>query len=180
MTEFGIPTAAYRSFRAEEADDAKAFLRTLAPPYVLKADGLAAGKGVVIVDELARADAELDAMLAGKFGDASATVVIEEFLRGPEFSVFVLTDGTDYQLLPVARDYKRVGVGDTGPNTDGTTAFLAGVAEAPDGRLVTSGGRVLALTSYGLTYPEAAEMSRRAAAEVEFEGAFYRDDVGRQ
>jgi len=307
MAEFDIPTAAYQTFTANDVEAAKAFLRKLEPPYVLKADGLAAGKGVVIPQTLAEADNELDEMLGGKFGEASAKVVIEEFLTGPEFSVFVLTNGDDYQLLPVARDYKRVGEGDTGPNTggmgavspvpfadkymmakvreriveptldglksrgipytgiifiglinvegepyvieyncrlgdpetevimpritsdlvqlfeslfDGTLAdneisvdsraaatvvmasggypgsyekgkvingldevansipFLAGVAEK-DGELVTNGGRVLMLTSYGLTYMEAAEMSRRAAAKVTFEGGFFRKDIGK-
>jgi len=306
MAEFDIPTAAYQTFTVAEVDAAKAFLRKLEPPYVLKADGLAAGKGVVIPQTLEEAEAELDEMLGGKFGAASAKVVIEEFLTGPEFSVFVLTNGEDYQLLPVARDYKRVGEGDTGPNTggmgavspvpfadkymmakvreriveptldglsargiaytgiifiglinvenepyvieyncrlgdpetevimpritsdlvelfeslfDGTLAhneisvdsraaatvvmasggypgsyekgkeitgleavknsipFLAGVAEK-DGHLVTNGGRVLMLTSYGLTYMEAAEMSRRSAAHVHFEGGFFRKDIG--
>jgi len=307
MAEFDIPTAAYQTFVASELDDAKAFLRKLEPPYVLKADGLAAGKGVVIPQTLAEADAELEEMLGGKFGQASAKVVIEEFLSGPEFSVFVLTNGDDYQLLPVARDYKRVGEGDTGPNTGGmgavspvpfadkymmakvreriveptlaglrtrgipytgiifiglinvenepyvieyncrlgdpetevimpritsdlvqlfsslfdgtlsqnqisidsraaatvvmasggypgsyekgkvisgldnlddTIPFLAGVADK-DGKLVTNGGRVLMLTSYGLTYMEAAEMSKRSAEKVNFEGGFFRKDIGK-
>jgi len=305
MQENGIPTAAYQSFTGDPAA-AQEFLRKLKPPYVLKADGLAAGKGVVIVHTLKEADAELEAMFAGKFGEASATVVVEEFMDGPEFSVFVLTDGTDYQLFPIARDYKRVGEGDTGPNTggmgavspvpfvdkhvmakvreeiitptldglkdrgipytgiiflgliledgqpkvieyncrlgdpeteailprvttdllehfeslfDGTLAhkeigvdsraaatlvmasggypskyekgkniqgldavtdsipFLAGVAER-DGQLVTNGGRVLMLTSFGLTHMEAAETSRRSARHVNFEGGFYRKDIG--
>ncbi|MFK8055408.1 MAG: phosphoribosylamine--glycine ligase [Saprospiraceae bacterium] len=307
MAEFDIPTAGYKTFTADDVDAAKAFLRKLEPPYVLKADGLAAGKGVVIPQTLEEAEAELDEMLGGKFGEASAKVVIEEFLTGPEFSVFVLTNGEDYQLLPVARDYKRVGEGDTGPNTggmgavspvpfvdkymmakvreriveptldglrdrkipytgiifiglinvedepyvieyncrlgdpetevimpritsdlvqlfsslfDGTLAdnevsvdsrsaatvvmasggypgsyekgkvitgldevkssipFLAGVTDK-DGELVTNGGRVLMLTSYGLTYMEAAEMSRRAAAKVTFDGGFFRKDIGK-
>lgn len=307
MAEFEIPTAAYQTFTSAEVNDAKAFLRKLAPPYVLKADGLAAGKGVVIPHTLEEAEKELDEMLGGKFGAASAKVVIEEFLTGPEFSVFVLTNGDDYQLLPVARDYKRVGEGDTGPNTggmgavspvpfadkymmakvreriveptldglrsrgipytgiifiglinvedepyvieyncrlgdpetevimpritsdlvqlfsslfDGTLAdneisvdsraaatvvmasggypgsyekekvisgldevtnsipFLAGVANKGED-LVTNGGRVLMLTSYGLTYMEAAEMSRRAAEKVRFEGGFFRKDIGK-
>ena len=122
MAEFGIPTAAYRSFSAGELDAGHTFLRTLRAPYVLKADGLAAGKGVAIASTLPEAERELAAMLSGRFGSASATVVIEEFLAGREFSVFVITDGTDYQLLPVARDYKRVGEGDTGPNTGGMGA----------------------------------------------------------
>ena len=306
MAEFGIPTAAYEAF-TDDLAGAQQFLRKLKPPYVLKADGLAAGKGVIIAPALEEADAELAEMFGGKFGDASRTVVIEEFLDGPEFSVFVLTDGTDYQLLPVARDYKRVGEGDTGPNTggmgaispvpfvdkhmmqkvreriveptlyglrtrdipytgviflglinvggepyvieynarlgdpetevvlpritsdllahfeslfDGTlpqneirvdsraaatvvmasggypgayekgkiitgvddaaesTVFLAGVREER-GRLLTDGGRVLAVTSFGVTGAEAAEESRRALRGIRFEGGFYREDIGK-
>ena len=122
MAEFDVPTAAYEAF-TDDLAGARQFLRKLDPPYVLKADGLAAGKGVTIAATLAEADAELGAMFGGKFGAASRTVVIEEFLDGPEFSVFVLTDGRDYQLFPVARDYKRVGEGDTGPNTGGMGAI---------------------------------------------------------
>ena len=98
------------------------FLEELQAPYVLKADGLAAGKGVLIINDLAEAKQELKNMLDGKFGDASATVVIEEFLSGIECSVFVLTDGNDYKILPVAKDYKRIGEGDTGLNTGGMGA----------------------------------------------------------
>lgn len=119
MAEFGIPTAGYRAFTAETLDEGLAYLETRTPPLVLKADGLAAGKGVVILNDVGAAQAELRAMLEGKFGAASAEVVVEDFLDGTEFSVFVLTDGKDYRLLPVAKDYKRVGVGDTGPNTGG-------------------------------------------------------------
>ncbi len=122
MAKHQIPTAAYRSFSSGDEAEAKAFLATLKAPFVLKADGLAAGKGVLIIDNLAEAQEELDAMLSGKFGDASKTLVIEEFLGGLEFSVFVLTDGKSYKVLPVAKDYKRVGEGDTGPNTGGMGA----------------------------------------------------------
>ena len=120
MIELGIPTAAYQ--KINNLENGIAFLKTLTPPYVLKADGLAAGKGVLILDTLAEAEKELSEMLTGKFGSASATVVIEEFLSGIEFSVFVLTDGKDYKILPVAKDYKRVGEGDTGLNTGGMGA----------------------------------------------------------
>ena len=306
MAEFGIPTAAYRSFSAAEREAALDYLTTLNAPYVLKADGLAGGKGVVIAEDLATARTELGDLLDGRFGAASERVVIEQFLQGPEFSVFVLTDGKDYQVLPVARDYKRVGEGDRGPNTGGMGAispvpyvdkhvmaavreqiveptltglqergipyrgiiflglilvdgapyvieyncrlgdpetqvvlprlrsdllqhfaslfdgslrdtpleidaratstlvlasggypgpiatgrsisgldavtesipFFAGVAEQ-DGELKTSGGRVIALTSFGLTGAEAAETSRRSAAHIHFEGMFYRSDIG--
>ncbi len=119
MEEYGIPTAGYRRFTAGQTDEGHAYLDSLTPPYVLKADGLAAGKGVVILNDVGAAKQELTDMLGGKFGTASGTVVIEEFLDGIEFSVFVLTDGTDYRILPVAKDYKRIGVGDTGPNTGG-------------------------------------------------------------
>lgn len=123
MQRHGIPTAAYRTFTKEQLTDAFAFLDTLRPPYVLKADGLAAGKGVVIPHTIEEARAELTAMLAeAKFGDASSKVVIEEFLSGIELSVFVLTDSVSYKLLPSAKDYKRIGEGDTGLNTGGMGA----------------------------------------------------------
>lgn len=111
MVENNIPTARYRSFTAETIEEGYRFLEELEPPYVLKADGLAAGKGVLIVDSLDEARRELKGMLGGMFGASSATVVIEEFLKGIECSVFVLTDGHGgYRILPVAKDYKRIGV----------------------------------------------------------------------
>ncbi|MDR1645073.1 MAG: phosphoribosylamine--glycine ligase [Tannerellaceae bacterium] len=122
MQRHHIPTARYRSVAASNREEGDAFLASLVPPYVLKADGLAAGKGVLIIDSLEEAQKELAEMLAGKFGDAGRTVVIEEFLKGIECSVFVLTDGTDYRILPVAKDYKRIGEGDTGLNTGGMGA----------------------------------------------------------
>ncbi len=123
LVRHGIPTAAYESFTAETVEDGCRFLETLAPPYVLKADGLAAGKGVLILQDLAEAQAELREMLVGaKFGAASSKVVIEEFLDGIELSCFVLTDGRHYQILPTAKDYKRIGEGDTGLNTGGMGA----------------------------------------------------------
>ena len=119
----GIPTARYRSFTAETLEEGKQFLATLNPPYVLKADGLAAGKGVLILDSLEEAQKELAEMLGGMFGASSATVVVEEFLSGIECSVFVLTDGNGgYRVLPVAKDYKRILEGDKGPNTGGMGA----------------------------------------------------------
>ena len=121
MTKYGVPTAAYGEFK--EAAPAKAFLRTMSAPYVLKADGLAAGKGVIIAETLEEADAEIDEMLSGKFGSASATLVIEEFMHGEEASVFVITDGEGAIFLPAAQDHKRVGDGDTGPNTGGMGAY---------------------------------------------------------
>jgi len=124
MAKHGIPTAAYQTFDALSLEEGKKFLETLEAPYVLKADGLAAGKGVVIPETLEEAKAELHSMLAdAKFGAASAQVVIEEFLKGIEVSVFVLTDGKDYFLLPEAKDYKRIGEGDTGLNTGGMGAI---------------------------------------------------------
>lgn len=118
-----IPTAAYDSFIAETVEKGCKFLQTLQPPYVLKADGLAAGKGVLIIQDLAEAQSELRNMLVGqKFGDASSKVVIEEFLDGIELSCFVLTDGKSYKILPTAKDYKRIGEGDTGLNTGGMGA----------------------------------------------------------
>ncbi|HEV7232035.1 MAG TPA: phosphoribosylamine--glycine ligase [Bacteroidia bacterium] len=123
MIRHGIPTAAYETFTAETLNEGFLFLEKLKPPYVLKADGLAGGKGVVIPETLAEAKKELRAMLAdAKFGQASSKVVIEEFLRGIELSVFVLTDGLSYKLLPSAKDYKRIGEGDTGLNTGGMGA----------------------------------------------------------
>lgn len=120
MMKQNIPTAAYRDII--DITEGVEFLKTLQPPYVLKADGLAAGKGVLILDDFDEAVEELKMMLDGKFGAASAKVVIEEFLSGIEFSVFVLTDGESYKILPVAKDYKRIGEGDTGLNTGGMGA----------------------------------------------------------
>ena len=124
MIRHNIPTAAYESFTAETLQQGFDFLETLQPPYVLKADGLAAGKGVVILEDIAEAKEELKTMLVdAKFGNASATVVIEEFLAGIELSVFVLTDGSGYKVLPTAKDYKRIGEGDAGLNTGGMGAI---------------------------------------------------------
>ena len=123
MVRHNIPTAAYESFTKDNVDDGYKFLETLKPPYVLKADGLAAGKGVLILNDLQEAKDELKSMLVdAKFGEASTKVVIEEFLDGIELSCFVLTDGKDYKILPTAKDYKRVGEGDTGLNTGGMGA----------------------------------------------------------
>lgn len=119
MQRHHIPTAAYRTFDGTTIDEGMAFLETLNPPYVLKADGLCAGKGVLILPTLEEAKKELKEMLGGMFGNASAQVVIEEFLSGIECSVFVLTDGKHYQILPEAKDYKRIGEHDTGLNTGG-------------------------------------------------------------
>ncbi|WP_289037873.1 phosphoribosylamine--glycine ligase [uncultured Zobellia sp.] len=124
MMRHNIPTAAYESFTSETLQKGFDFLETLQAPYVLKADGLAAGKGVVILEDLTEAKEELKTMLVdAKFGNASATVVIEEFLAGIELSVFVLTDGSGYKVLPTAKDYKRIGEGDTGLNTGGMGAI---------------------------------------------------------
>jgi phosphoribosylamine--glycine ligase len=122
MKRNNIPTARYESFTAKNIEEGYRFLESLEAPYVLKADGLAAGKGVLIISDLQEAKNELGNMLHGMFGDASSTVVIEEFLSGIECSVFVLTDGDSYKILPVAKDYKRIGEGDTGPNTGGMGA----------------------------------------------------------
>lgn len=122
MLRHGIPTAAYRSFEKSELDAALRYIESHSTPIVLKADGLAAGKGVVICEDKEAAKAEVKDMLQGKFGKASEKVVIEQFLKGMEFSVFALTDGKAYALLPEAKDYKRIGEGDTGPNTGGMGA----------------------------------------------------------
>jgi phosphoribosylamine--glycine ligase len=122
MQRHNIPTARFRTFSNATLSEGLKFLETLQPPYVLKADGLAAGKGVLIPQTLADAKKELTEMLSGKFGTASSRVVIEEFLHGIELSVFVLTDGNTYKILPEAKDYKRIGDGDTGLNTGGMGA----------------------------------------------------------
>ena len=124
MMRHDIPTARYQAFTKETWNKGCLFLETLAPPYVLKADGLAAGKGVLIIDDLETAKKDLKSMLHdAKFGKASSTVVVEEFLEGIELSVFVLTDGDSYKILPTAKDYKRIGEGDTGLNTGGMVAI---------------------------------------------------------
>lgn len=122
MLKNGIPTARFFSVTSKNLDEGIKFLRSLKPPYVLKADGLAAGKGVLIMSDLDEAGSELKQMLDGKFGEASKTVVIEEYLSGIELSAFVITDGESYILLPEAKDYKRIGEGDTGLNTGGMGA----------------------------------------------------------
>ncbi|PHI20117.1 phosphoribosylamine--glycine ligase [Lewinellaceae bacterium SD302] len=307
MEEYGIPTAEYREFSTEQLTESLAYLDSIPTPIVLKADGLAAGKGVVILDDLVAAKTEMTEMLGGKFGDASSKVVVEEFLDGIEFSVFVLTDGENYRVLPVAKDYKRIGEGDTGLNTGGmgsvshppfvdaemmrkveerviqptirglkarkldykgfvfiglisvngepkvieyncrmgdpetqsvfarmnndfvqlfkdlcedqldhtvietdprqvatvvlvsggypgsyekgkvisgldevggSTVFHAGTKRNEDGELVTNGGRVLAVTSYGTTFRDALKTSLKNAEKIKFEGVNYRSDIG--
>ncbi len=123
MDKYNIPTARYNTFNADSRESAFHFLKTIEPPYVLKADGLAAGKGVVILNDYDKAIEELNAMFDGKFGEAGKKVLIEEFLDGIELSVFVLTDGKTYKILPEAKDYKRIGEGDTGLNTGGMGAI---------------------------------------------------------
>lgn len=130
MREYGVPTAAYGTFT--EAAAAFEFLSRMKPPYVLKADGLAAGKGVVIASTLGEARAEIEEMLAGRFGEASRTLVIEEFMEGEEASVFVITDGEGALYLPAAQDHKRVGDGDTGPNTGGMGAYAPAPVITPE------------------------------------------------
>ncbi len=133
MLRHGVPTAKAKSFTADDIEEARAYVAEMHPPIVLKADGLAAGKGVVICQSIAEARQELEEMLVSrKFGDASATVLVEEFLSGIELSVFVLTDGKDYVILPEAKDYKRIGNGDTGPNTGGMGAVSPVVFAGPD------------------------------------------------
>jgi len=122
MMRHGIPTAAYETFTAGREKEAQAFLRKMDPPYVLKADGLAAGKGVLIINDYSEAVSELNAILGGRFGTAGSKVVIEQYLSGIELSAFVITDGISYKILPEAKDYKRIGDGDTGKNTGGMGA----------------------------------------------------------
>ncbi|MDP2089270.1 MAG: phosphoribosylamine--glycine ligase [Flavobacteriaceae bacterium] len=150
MYRHQIPTAAYQSFTAETLEDGFNFLETLLPPYVLKADGLAAGKGVVILEDLQEAKDELIAMLKDqKFGDASKKVVVEEFLNGIEMSCFVLTDGKNYITLPNAKDYKRIGESDTGLNTGGMGA-VSPVSFADDAFLQKVEERIIKRTIQGL------------------------------
>lgn len=150
MEKHNIPTARYQSFTKENLAEGFAFLETLTAPYVLKADGLAAGKGVLILDSLAEAKKELEEMLTNqKFGEASSTVVIEEFLDGIELSVFVLTDGKSYKILPSAKDYKRIGEGDKGLNTGGMGA-ISPVPFASDDFLKKVEERIVIPTVNGL------------------------------
>lgn len=150
MSRHKIPTAAYQSFTAEQMDNAIAFLATLKPPFVIKADGLAAGKGVVITNHINEAQSVVQDMLLNKrFGDAGKRVVIEEFLSGIELSVFIITDGTNYLLLPEAKDYKRIGEGDTGPNTGGM-GTISGVPFATDEFMKKVTTRIIQPTLNGL------------------------------
>lgn len=149
MARHGIPTAQHLSVEADTIEDGYRFLESMKAPYVLKADGLAAGKGVLIVPELDEAKMQLKAMLAGMFGASSRKVVVEQFLSGIECSVFVITDGTDYKILPVAKDYKRIGEGDTGPNTGGMGA-VSPVSFADAGFMQKVEERIIKPTINGL------------------------------
>ena len=149
MMRHNIPTARYKSITAENIAEGYAFLESLPAPYVLKADGLAAGKGVLILETLEEAKKELGDMLNGMFGDASKTVVIEEFLTGIECSVFVMTDGTNYKVLPVAKDYKRIGEGNTGLNTGGMGA-VSPVPFADEGYMAKVETQIIRPTIEGL------------------------------
>lgn len=149
MQRHGIPTAGYLSVTKDNIEEGFRFLESLKAPYVLKADGLAAGKGVLIISDLNEAKKELGEMLNGMFGASSSTVVIEEFLSGIECSVFVLTDGNNYQVLPVAKDYKRIGEGDTGLNTGGMGA-ISPVSFADDAFMTKVHDRIIEPTINGL------------------------------
>jgi phosphoribosylamine--glycine ligase len=153
MIRYNIPTAAYRTFDKTTFSEAMHFMKKMKPPYVLKADGLAAGKGVIILDDFGEASRELSAMLDGKFGEAGNKVVIEQFLKGIELSVFVITDGHSYKLLPEAKDYKRIGAGDTGLNTGGMGA-VSPVPFADKTFLKKVEERIIKPTIKGLTEEE--------------------------
>lgn len=150
MQRHGIPTAAYRTFQAGQLDDALAFIRAEGAPIVVKASGLAAGKGAIVCETLADAEAAVtDLLQDGLLGEAGSTVVVESFMQGEEASLFVLTDGTDYVLLPSAQDHKRIGEGDTGPNTGGMGAYAPAPVMTPD-RLQQAIERVVEPTLKGM------------------------------
>jgi len=149
LTRHSIPTADYKSFDKSNLTDVSGFLRTLEPPYVIKADGLAAGKGVLIIEDIHDAEKEVETILNGKFGAAGAKVVVEQFLKGIELSVFIITDGQSYKLLPEAKDYKRIGVGDTGLNTGGMGA-VSPVPFADSGFMGKVKSRIIDPTMKGL------------------------------
>jgi phosphoribosylamine--glycine ligase len=149
MIRHNIPTARYKSVTSETLNEGLEFMKMLKAPYVLKADGLAAGKGVLIINDYKEASEELISMLKGKFGEASKTVVIEEFLSGIECSVFVMTDGKNYKVLPVAKDYKRIGVGEKGLNTGGMGA-VSPVSFADDAFMQKVENRIIKPTIDGL------------------------------
>ena len=149
MKKYSIPTADFKSFNLEQLDEGFDYLESLNPPYVLKSDGLAAGKGVIITEDLAEAKQTLLELLEGKFGEASKKVVIEQFLKGRELSAFIITDGENYKLLPFAKDYKRAGEKDTGPNTGGMGA-LAPVPYAGEGMIKKVEEKIIQPTLKGL------------------------------
>jgi phosphoribosylamine---glycine ligase len=150
LTRNGIPTASYKSFDISSINEVSAYLKTLNPPFVIKADGLAAGKGVIIVNDIREAEKEVGVILNGKFGEAGNRVVIEQFLKGIELSVFIITDGKSYKLLPEAKDYKRIGVGDTGLNTGGMGA-VSPVVFANKGFMEKVISRIIDPTMKGLS-----------------------------
>lgn len=155
MKDYDIPTAGYIEVSSDNIEEGYTFMESLSAPYVLKADGLAGGKGVLIIDDLEEAKHELNDMLCGKFGASSEKVVIEEFLDGLEFSVFVLTDGKRYKVLPVAKDYKRIGEGDTGLNTGGMGA-ISPVSFVDDAMMKKVEERIILPTIQGIQAREMA------------------------
>ena len=149
LTRYNIPTADYKSFDKSNLNDVRSFLQTLEPPYVIKADGLAAGKGVLIIEDILEAEKEVESILNGKFGTAGDKVVVEQFLKGIELSVFIITDGKSYKLLPEAKDYKRIGEGDSGLNTGGMGA-VSPVPFANSGFMEKVQSRIINPTMKGL------------------------------
>ena len=205
MARAGVPTAAYRSFTDE--DECAAYVRQVGGPIVVKADGLAAGKGVIVAQTTEEALEGVHECFGGTFGDAGATVVVEEMMEGPECSLLALTDGKTLVPLATSQDHKRALDGDRGPNTggmgvyspvpmvtdekgkvitgiedaeamDGVTVYHAGTRLDDEGRVLTNGGRVLDVTAVAPTFEKARELAYAACQKIDFDGKTYRSDIG--